>query len=328
MGRHARGASRSRARVLAGALTALVIAAIVVGSWLASRADTGTDTGMVDASAVVVSSTACTAGSGQTLVDVVTPVDSATGSAPGRTALDACGYQEGQQVAVRYRSGDLSTVALAGTTDTTAPGALLPLGLAVAGLLAIVAVLAVYADGRGRPLRHRHAVVGADGRGRSLQDAGDGAGADVAAMDGVVPVAHFDGFPDASAEFAAGRSTVPAIAGNGESAATTGAVDATTPGWGAFRTDPQSMQFPDHNGHGPFTAAQARATAAAGDEGLSSGSDAVMDNQVDEPDSFPWSPDDAARRPEMSSVDLIFPYTSTLAASLHDELFTHRSVSG
>jgi hypothetical protein len=29
----------------------------------------------------------------------------------------------------------------------------------------------------------------------------------------------------------------------------------------------------------------------------------------------------------LSSVDLAFPFTSSLAASLHDELFTHRSVT-
>ena len=302
----------------------MVVAVIAVGSWIGSRADADPDTGMVDASAVVVSSLACTAGSGKTLVDVMTPVDSATGSAPGRATLDACGYQEGQQLAVRYRSGELSTVALAETGGTTAPGSLLPLGLAVAGLLAIAAALAVYVDGRGRPARYRHAAT--DLRGHWMQDAEDGTPVDPAPEHAAAESGRSVDVPDNSAR---GRAAAPALAavGDDNTHAAAESAEATPHGGSGLWTDPQSMQFPDHNGHGPFTAAQARATAATGDEGLPSRPHAVAVGPERQHSAFPWSPDDAARSREMSSVDLIFPYTSTLAASLQDELFTHRGVS-
>ena len=32
--------------------------------------------------------------------------------------------------------------------------------------------------------------------------------------------------------------------------------------------------------------------------------------------------------PSLSTVDVTFPYSSSLAACLHDELFTHRSPAG
>lgn len=226
MGRHARGPARSRVPVAVVVWSAFIVLILVAGPWLADRGRPADSADPLTASAVVVSSLACPNGTGSTLVDVVNPAAPSAG--PVRATLAACGYQEGQQLAVQYVAADPARVVLAGATPTAGPG-LLPLGVAIAVLLALGAGLAVWIDSRRPPTRHR-----ADGTGRHLVD---------------------QEIPDLPAD-------PPAV-------------------------DPV---------HRPDGAAKNRTTVGA-----------------------------AGRR--QASVDLIFPFSSTLAASLHDELFTHRSVS-
>ncbi len=326
-------------RVVAGAVAGLVIAVLALGSWLGSRIDSDADSvadgGRVTASAVVVSSLACVSGSGQTLLDVLTPNGSGPGAATVRANLDGCGYQEGEQLAVQYRPGEPSNVTLADTDSGagTGSGALLPLGLTVAGLLAVGAALAVYADGRGA-LRRRHAA-GPDGR--RLTNGDD------QPTDPGSPSAPGEPADDAPTwEDAVEREDPEDLSaghdGRWRHRARRGArarVDASMTGWDffaedAFPADPESTQFPDHNGHGPFTAAQARTMSPVDTvadlplRDAGTGSEAVSGSAT----VVPRLVDDRRRQREISSVNLIFPSSSELAASLHDELFTHRSVSG
>ena len=132
MGRHARGAARSRVPVATIVARSLIVVVIAVGSWLGSRAQpTPIAAGSVDGSAVVVSSLACTDGAGGTVVDVLEP--GRRSAAPSGPSLDACGYQEGQLLAVQYPAGD-PTQAGAGRTDAVdrsrTGDRLLPIGLA------------------------------------------------------------------------------------------------------------------------------------------------------------------------------------------------------
>ncbi len=339
MGRHARGAARSRVPVVTVVLGVLVVGVIAIGSWFGLRADSMTRSDSVDATAVVISSLACPGGSGrteagpagpgigrsgQTLVDVLPPVDFASGSLV-RATLDGCGFQEGQRLAVQYRTGAPTAVTLAdGAPASEEGGAMLPVGLAVAGLLAVLAALAVYLDGRGRPLRHRHAA---------------GSESDEHLPEEVGLAGEATGGPQRT--HSADREDawcghLPAVASDGRPMVTAGpglagqwGVDApavTTSPWNILGADPLSLQYPDRNGHGPFTAAQARAASAAGGGALP-GERGRGAEVTGESVGLSDASKETAARPEMSSLDLIFPFSSTLAASLHDELFTHRSTS-
>src|SRR4051794_41078319 len=148
MGRHARAAARSRIPVAAGAVGGAIAALVGLGLWLGS----GQQSVPVAApeSAVVVSSLACTDGPGGTVVDVLEPASAQRGG-PARADLDACGYQEGQQLEVQFVPDDHSQVVLAGNESAIdlLPGDRLPVGLAAAGLLALGAALAVVRDSKG-----------------------------------------------------------------------------------------------------------------------------------------------------------------------------------
>src|SRR6478609_3219067 len=142
MGRHARGASRTGISKAAMAFGA--IAVVGVGLWLGS----GQQPVPIPAapeSAVVVSSLACSDGAGGTVVDVLEP---AAGSGSLRADLDACGYQEGQQLLVQLVPDDRTQVVLAGNESATdfLNGDRLPVALAIAGLLALGAVVAIWVD--------------------------------------------------------------------------------------------------------------------------------------------------------------------------------------
>ena len=148
-------AGRARVRIPALLLGGLVAGAIVLGSWwaLGSPSDP-IDQNPVQALAFVASSPSCVdsgdraAGRRLTVVDVV---GGASPVRPVRTTVDACGYRDGQQVAVQYLAGDISRARLSGTStagDTGSAGRLLPIGLLVAGLLAAAATIALVADGR------------------------------------------------------------------------------------------------------------------------------------------------------------------------------------
>lgn len=143
--------------------TVVVLLVLGAGAWLGDRGPVSGSQDPVAASAVVVSSLACTNGTGTTLVDVLDPA-SPVPAGSVRATLDGCGYQEGQQLSVQFATADPARVVLAGTAPAAGTG-LLPLGVAIVALLALGAGLAVWIDSRRRPNRHR-----AGGTGRHLVD--------------------------------------------------------------------------------------------------------------------------------------------------------------
>lgn len=169
MGRHARGAVHPRLTVRAVAIA--VPAALIVASaaWWAGSVGTASPTdSTVTGSAVVVSSLACQNGDEGTVVDVLEPA----GQPPGttrRATLDSCGHRPGETLDVEYSTADPGRVALSGTMadDDDPAGRLLPLGLLLAALLGVAAVVAVVRDAR-RPHQAGgdDAPAGAAGHGR------------------------------------------------------------------------------------------------------------------------------------------------------------------
>jgi hypothetical protein len=214
--------------------TFVVLLVLGAGAWLGDRGPMADSQYPAVASAVVVSSLACTDGTGTTLVDVLNSA-SPLSAGPVRATLDACGYQEGQQLSVQFATSDPAVVVLAGAP--TEGAALLPLGVAIAALLALGAGLAVWIDSRRRPSRHRAGATGRHLVDHETQD----------------PTA--DPAPERGSDLPIGVG--------------------------------------DHPG------------GDAGDRGTALTV--------------------AGRR--QPAVELSFPFSSTLAASLHDELFTHRTVS-
>lgn len=171
MGRHARGAVRSRVVARAVGIAAPAVLIVVAGwSWvLGSAGPAAVTDSTVSGSAVVVSSLACRNGDEGTVVDVQNPA----GQPPGttrRATLDACGHHPGEIVAVEYSTADPGRVVLSAVAgdagDST--GRLLPLGLILAALLGVAAAAAVVRDAR-RPHpvdRRGGPPAAADGTGR------------------------------------------------------------------------------------------------------------------------------------------------------------------
>ncbi len=156
MGRHGAGQSHKRAARISIPLVVigvLVIAAIGFGIWLWSikSVTDPIDAHPVDAYAVVVSSPSCTSGSGTTVIDLDMPP-------VVRTSLSACGRKAGERLAVQYLFGHPDQVRMAGTTvaHNTALGRWLPIAILGAGLLAVVATVALMIDRRAS----RHGAVG------------------------------------------------------------------------------------------------------------------------------------------------------------------------
>lgn len=156
MGRHDAG-HRSRrvprVSVPAVSIVVLVLAAVGFAGWLWSvRSVTDPiDAHPVDAYAVVVSSPGCTSGSGSTVIDLfLQPVV--------RSSLSGCGQRVGARLAVQYLDGHPEQVRLAGTTvaNGSALARWLPIAIVAAGLLAVIAMIALLI-GR-RPSRHRGRV--------------------------------------------------------------------------------------------------------------------------------------------------------------------------
>lgn len=249
MGRHARGAARS-------SVTRLIVCSSVVlivggAGLLTYRMQPAPSANSVTTMAVVVSSLACTDGPGGTAVDMLNPAGPLAGDAV-RATLDACGYQEGQQLAVQYPDGDPTQLSLAGTdaVDLGTGDRLLPIGLLIAALLALGAVLAVWLDSRRGHRRPAHSAA----RGEGIR------------------------------------------------------------GGTQARIEPEQLPVA---GSVPLPSAQVddiRPTLAD-----------LGDGETDWSAEWPKS-GDTARRQDDDSVDLVFPFNSSLADSLHDELFTHRSV--
>jgi hypothetical protein len=145
MGRHARGAFRSRVLARSVVLVIGAGAVVAVGLGLGSGAQSVGAT----ASAVVVSSLACHDGAAGTVVDVLAPTPT-SGGGPVRADLDACGYREGQQLQVQFVPDDPTQVVLAGNESATdfLTGDGLPFGLGIAAVLAVGAALAIWVDAR------------------------------------------------------------------------------------------------------------------------------------------------------------------------------------
>jgi len=252
MGRHARGAARSGITTSTIVLGTLIVAVVAVGSWMGSRAQpTPIAATEVNGSALVVSSLACNDGTGGTLVDVQT----ATGG-PIRASIDACGHQEGELLAVRYPVSDPAEAWIANQDprgDAATDGPLLPIGLGIAALLGLLAVLAVWLDGR------------RSGRSRAPRP----------------PAAHEEH-------------------------------DENTP----EPYDPLVVPRTDLQSQAP------RPVAPAMEPQQRAGR-----HSLPEPVEIVVPADTYTEDRRLSSVDLVFPFTSSLAASLHDELFTHRGVT-
>lgn len=130
------------------AIGVLVMAAIGFGFWLWSirSVDDPVDADPVDAYAVVVTSPACTSGTGSTVVDLnLNPVV--------RSSLSACGRRVGERVAVQYLAGHPDQARLAGTAVAhNSAGRWLPIAILAAGLLAVLGTLLLLFDRR----RSRH----------------------------------------------------------------------------------------------------------------------------------------------------------------------------
>lgn len=158
MGRHGAGqASRRPARfsLPVVAIGVLVVAAIAFAVWLwtVKSVTDPIDAKPVDAYAVVVSSPSCTSGSGSTVIDLtVTPAV--------RSSLSACGRRVGERVAVQYLDGHPEQARLAGTTiaHNSPAGRWLPIAIVAAGLLAVIATIALLVERR--QSRHARAPTG------------------------------------------------------------------------------------------------------------------------------------------------------------------------
>jgi hypothetical protein len=154
MGRHADSTRKRGFRVPIGIISIVVVllCAAALGIWwwsLRSQTDP-IDANPVDAYGVVVTSPSCPTG-GVTTVTV-------SGTNPPVTAtLDACGYRVGEQLPIQYLAGHPQTVRLAGTSTAgthSLAARLLPIGILAAGLIAVLATVALLIDRR----RSRHQV--------------------------------------------------------------------------------------------------------------------------------------------------------------------------
>lgn len=150
-GRRERGGLAAIAPV--AGICLLVLGAIVLGIWwwtIRSVADP-IDADPVDAYAQVISSPPCAAG-GQTQVRI-------SGVEPPVTAtLSGCGFAPDQRLAVQYLAGHPDRVRLTGSSvagTQSLAGRLLPLGILAAGLVAVLATVALLVDRR----RSRHAPM-------------------------------------------------------------------------------------------------------------------------------------------------------------------------
>jgi len=154
MGRHG-GAAARRPR-LTGTIVALVLVllgAVALGIWWA-RLGSGSDP--IDAApvagyGVVVASPPCTdtAGGGRTVVTVV--------GSTSQASLNACGYRQGQRLAIEYLRDHPETARLAGTStgaQSTGLRRVLPYLILGLGLLAVIAAILLI---RQRRAGHRSA---------------------------------------------------------------------------------------------------------------------------------------------------------------------------
>ena len=331
MGKHGAVVGRKQVPIRAVALGVLLLAGVVTGSWwwsLRTQSDP-IDQNPVAAAAFVVSSPSCADHGTGTVVDLFP----ASGG-QARAVIDGCGYSDGQQLAVEYLAGDPTQVRLAGTrsasgTDDVQQWWPIVLGILVVLAAGIVVVLVVdggrsrrtlglparsrggtSAEPRAGPARHALAETAEDGRADVRRDG--------AAQNIQDPVGHVTAMVSTTADRVA-----PSIT------AMDGVVDAHRGGRHALLElddeQPDDEQPDDEQ---------------SDDDGwlLNTNDDGWLLNTNDdgwllEP-AQSWAaemsvggdgqlpPEDDATLP--FRLDLGFPSTAELAASLQDELFTHR----
>lgn len=143
-------AGRIRAALpMVGICLLLIGAAVLAVWWWNIRSVTDPiDADPVDAYAVVVSSPPCSSGS-------ETTVRMSGSDGPVTGTLSGCGFAKDQRLAVQYLAGHPQQMRLAGTSVASGSGLaskLLPIGILAAGLVAVLAALALVVERR----RSRH----------------------------------------------------------------------------------------------------------------------------------------------------------------------------
>lgn len=138
------------------ALVVLVLVAVGLGVWwwsLRPAADP-IDAAPVDAYAVVVSSPACP-GDGITKIQIERP-----GATAAASQVSGCGYRTGARIAVQYLTDHPEQARVATGTATTGSSVRrwLPMGILLAGVLAVAATIVLLAGQR----RSRHREAGSD----------------------------------------------------------------------------------------------------------------------------------------------------------------------
>jgi len=266
--------------------------AVLVGTGAVVAVGLGLGSGVQPASttapAMVVSSLACTDGAGGTVVDVVAPT-ATSGGGQVRADLDACGYREGQQLQVQFVPGDPTQVVLAGNESATD-----------------------FLTGDGLPFALWIAVLLALGAALAIW-------LDARRVNGwssVVGLRRAAGH--AWRRRPAGLDATPRRAGSHEVVDADESIDADRVVDADYRLAAAQpalvwgLRSGAPTGDGPVVLPVPR----TGRHALPELPEMVAMDRVDDPD------------PSLSSVDLTFPYSSSLAACLHDELFTHRSRTG
>jgi len=314
MGKHGRVAARKRVPFPAVALGVLLLAGIVTGSrwWSTGTPSDPIDQNPVAAVAFVLSSSSCTDHGRGTVVELLP-----TSGRRVTAVIDGCGYSDGEKLAVEYLAGNPTQARLAVTSSPSETDDLRQWWPIVLGILAVLAagfaVVLVVGGGRLRQLL------------RSLTRYRGGA-----APDGQDPVAQLTAMVSTSADRVA-----PSVRAVGVIGAHRGGRHALLD----FDEQPADDRPAEQSvGDRP-------AEERAGGDGwlLNTNDDGWLLNTNDdgwllEP-AQSWAaeisvggderlpPDDDASL--AFRLDLVFP-TAELAASLHDELFTHRhaQVSG
>jgi hypothetical protein len=220
-----------------------------------------------------------------------------------RATLDACGYQEGEQIAVQFAASDPTRVTFLGNPvdGTATTGRLLPYGLMLAVLLAAGAAAAVFHDARRS--RRARASAQADEMEPAPREPGTiEPGATAANSSGVDSVEDGESTWSTTTFRAFGETMVLPAADS------PARVDSSRPVGRHARRDPDPGNGSTLENPAPLLVMVTAQAAGAASE---------MGEPVDRV---------VSGERELSSVDLSFPYTASLADSLHDELFTHRTV--
>jgi len=306
MGKHGGVAGRQHLSMRAITLGVLLLAGVATTSWwwsLRTPSDP-IDQNPVAAQAFVVSSPSCTDRGAGTVIDLFPASGGQT-----RALINGCGYTDGQQLAVEYLAGDPSLARAAGVDAAAGTDAVRqwwPIALGVLAVLAAGLAVVLVVDGR-RFRRHPPGPAafgdGSTGAGHPLQarhaqdETADGTGPDVAGAPGIDPMLQLTAMVSSTAD--RGAPSPVALAGV-----------AVHPGGRHARPDLDDEQ--------PVQDVQAGV-----DSGVAWGVDAAVDSAVDRGV-------DSTVEAVPSRLDLVFPSTAELAASLQDELFTHRhaQVSG